>query len=101
MSNKEEIKELMQSSYEEAKDRIKKCEKWDKIKRALDCTDWDNEEKRKHLIAARYLSSIVKGENALELCMALEENYYLEDGNKKKTFNVPPYIHNALEWLLK
>lgn len=102
MSNKTEIKEMMRKNYDEAKDRIKKSEKWDAIKISLDNTDWENEEKRRHLIAARYLSSIGKGENALELCMALEENYSLEDSNEsKKTFYVPPYIHNALEWLLK
>lgn len=102
MSNKKEIRELMQLNYEGAKDRVKNSEKWNSIKTALDNTDWENEEKRKHLIASRYLCSIGKGENALELCMVLEENYSLKDGDdNKETFIVPPYIHDALEWLLR
>ena len=101
MSNKDEIREMMRMNYELAKERIKKTQKWNDVKTALDNTDWSDEEKKKHLIAARYLSSVGKGENALELCLALEENYELEDGDKnKKIFNVPPYIHEALKWLL-
>lgn len=102
MSNQAEIKAMMGGDYAKAKDNVKKQAKWNNIKAALDSTDWGDDEKRRHLIAARYLSSLSKGENALELCLALEENYELEAGDEhKKTFNVPPYIHEALEWLLR
>ena len=102
MSNQAEIKNMMNGDYAQAKDNVKKSETWDAIKVSLDNTDWNEEEKRRHLIAARYLSSLSKGENALELCLALEENYELNaDDARKKIFNVPPYIHKALEWLLK
>ena len=102
MSNKDEIREMMRMNYGQAKERIKKTQKWNDVKTALDNTDWGDDEKEKHLIAARYLSSVGKGENALELCLVLEENYELEDGDEhKKIFNVPPYIHEALEWLLR
>lgn len=102
MSNKDEIREMMRMNYEQAKERIKKTQKWNDVKTALDNTDWGNDEKKKHLIAARYLSSVGKGENALELCLALEENHELENGDEhKKIFNVPPYIHEALVWLLR
>ena len=93
---------MMRMNYEQAKERIKKTQKWNDVKTALDNTDWGNDEKKNHLIAARYLSSVGKGENALELCLSLEGNYELKDGDEhKKIFNVPPYIHEALEWLLR
>lgn len=100
MSNQAEIKNMMNGDYAQAKDNVKNDKKWDNVKASLDNTGWEDDEKRRHLIAARYLSSLVKGENALELCLALEENYELDaDDEHKKIFNVPPYIHNALEWL--
>lgn len=102
MSNQAEIKNMMGGDYSQAKNNVKNNQTWDGVKTSLDNTDWEDDEKRVHLIAARYLSSLDKGENALELCLALEENYELDAGDKrKKIFNVPPYIHNALEWLLR
>ena len=102
MSNQAEIKTMMGGDYSQAKNNVKNNQNWDDVKTSLDNTDWEDDEKRRHLIAARYLSSLSKGENALELCLALEENYELNaDDERKKTFNVPNYIHNALEWLLR
>lgn len=102
MSNQAEIKNMMGGDYTQAKNNLKNNEKWNDVKTSIDNTDWGDDEKKRHLIAARYLSSLGKGENALELCLILEENFELEVGNeRKKIFNVPPYIHNALEWLLK
>ena len=102
MSNQAEIKNMMNGDYAQAKDNVKNNKKWNYVKASLDNTGWDDDEKRRHLIAARYLSSLSKGENALELCLALEENFELDaDDERKKTFNVPQYIHNALEWLLR
>lgn len=102
MSNQAEIKKMMNGDYAQAKDNVKNSKKWDDIKASLDNIGWEDDEKRRHLIAARYLSSLSKGENALELCLALEENYELDtDDERKKTFNVPHYIHSALEWLLR
>lgn len=102
MSNQAEIKNMMNGDYAQAKDNVKNNKKWNYVKASLDNTGWDDDEKRRHLIAAHYLSSLSKGENALELCLALEENFELDaDDERKKTFNVPQYIHNALEWLLR
>lgn len=93
---------MMGGDYAQAKVKVKNNKKWNDVKTSIDSTDWEEDEKRRHLIAARYLSSLDKGENALELCLALEENFELEAGNEhKKIFNVPLYIHNALEWLLR
>lgn len=102
MANKEEIKAMMGMTYTQAKERVKNSDRWNDVKTALDNSDWGDDEKKRHLIAARYLSSVGKGENALELCMALEDNYDLKDDDpNKKAFTVPPYIHKAFEWLLK
>lgn len=102
MSNKTEIKDMMGMDYEHAKGRVRNSNTWNTVKTELDETDWGDEEKRSHLIAARYLSSVEKGGNALELCMALEDNYELEaEDENKKAFHVPTYIHEALEWLLR
>ena len=45
-------------------------------------------DKIKSLIASRYLNSIEKGENSLELCHRLEENLLKVDA-EKESFNVP------------
>ena len=57
---------------------------------------WGDEEKKKAIIAARYLNSVGKGENALELSYTLENNL-LE--KTPMTFNVPIYIKKAIEWV--
>lgn len=71
-------------------------------------TIWDEESKKKALIAARYLSSVGKGENALELANALELNLLLPEtappgasGQVKlrTKFNVPDYIRNSIDWI--
>lgn len=71
-------------------DRIKESLKNSKLK-------WNEDEKKKALIASRYLNSVGKGENALELASALKDNLELKD----KEFAVPTYIANAIEWVCK
>jgi hypothetical protein len=58
-----------------------------------------DEEKKKAIIASRYLNSVGKGENALELCYALQENLSKKGTPDFKDFNVPPYIKSAIEEL--
>ncbi|MEQ7049902.1 AAA family ATPase [Paenibacillaceae sp. P-4] len=58
---------------------------------------YQGEDKREHVLAARYLNSITKGENAFELARELEVN--LEKENKEP-FNVPQYIKDAIKWIL-
>ena len=69
----------------------------ERIKQAIEALDdsWADEEKKHAVIASRYLNSIGKGENALELAYALEEN--LTDNIEN--FVVPNYIKEALEWI--
>lgn len=68
-----------------------------RIKEAIEALGdtWSEEDKIKAVIASRYLNSIGKGENALELAYALEEN--LTDNIEN--FVVPNYISEALEWI--
>ena len=61
---------------------------------------WTNVEKKKALLAARYLNSVGKGANALELSSVLKENLGKE-GDACVPFVIPDYIKNAIEWLLK
>jgi putative ATP-dependent endonuclease of OLD family len=61
-------------------------------------------DKKKSIVAARYLNSIGKGENALDLAVALEENLegiYSKTGNYCHIFKTPQYIKDAIEWLIK
>lgn len=45
--------------------------------RALNDTNWSEDDKKKAVIASRYLASVGKGENALELASRLEDNFLL------------------------
>lgn len=56
----------------------------------------DTEGVDKALVASRYLESISKGVNALELSNAIMD---LSESDREK-FNVPPYIKEAIEWVL-
>ena len=60
---------------------------------------WVDDEKRKAIIASRYLNSVSKGANALELNVALEENLKKAPADRFE-FHVPQYIEEALRWLL-
>lgn len=62
-------------------------------------TNLSDDEKKKAIIASRYLNSVGKGENALELCYALQENLEKKGTADFKEFNVPPYIKSAIEEL--
>ena len=50
----------------------------------------------KSAMASRYLESVSKGVNALELSNAIMD---LSEADREK-FNVPPYIKKAIEWVL-
>ncbi|KAA6437079.1 AAA family ATPase [Dyadobacter flavalbus] len=71
---------------------------------------WTDEDKKKALIATRYLNSVGKGENALELANHLEANLKLptvvtaspQGGPAMPTreaFNVPFYIQESINWI--
>ena len=111
MSNQAEIKSLMCSLKDnkpvdellnnlpdgtEEKQHIENTE----IKQGIRECKWaDDNDKRAAIIASRYLNSVVKGENALELAYALEKNLNKKGQAGYQNFIVPNYIANALVWI--
>jgi len=104
ISNNEELKNLIKA-YQKGKslDELlniysSRGEENERIKKAIRKSGIDEEEKKKHLIASRYLNSLSKGENAYELVQLLRTNY--ENGNPVN-FKTPDYIKQAIYWLCK
>lgn len=70
------------------------------IRDGISTCDWGNDDdKKKAIIASRYLNSIGKGENALELAYALEENLSKIGTPAYKEFAVPGYIKETIDWI--
>ncbi|WP_201567693.1 hypothetical protein [Psychrobacter immobilis] len=107
MSNKSEIREMMElddtSTIDDYLDKLSGNRELStenqRIKEAIEALGdtWSEEDKIKAVMASRYLNSIGKGENALELAYALEENLI----NNVEDFVVPDYISEALKWICK
>lgn len=105
MSNKSEIREMMELddtyTIDNYLDKLggnrELSTENQRIKEAIEAlgNTWCEEDKIKAIIASRYLNSIGKGENALELAYALEENLI----NNAEDFVVPKYIEEALKWI--
>ena len=98
ISNAEEIKNLMGACREKkpVKEMLtmlgSESKENERIKKAIGENDqWDDAKKRKHIVAARYLNSIGKGVNAIELSQKVEK----EDSN----ISIPNYIKEAVEWI--
>lgn len=100
MKNQAEIKELMTSNLANALAKLRISDENDRIIQSLEASSWSEGDKKKALVASRYLNSVGKGDNALELCNILEENLLMV-GEEKKPFNVPQYIKDAIEWLIQ
>ena len=100
VSNKKEIKAMMaEQDVNEMISKMRSSEANTRIKASIGVSGWSDEEKRKALLASRYLNSVSKGSNALELNVALMANLE-EPAADRKEFNVPKYIVDALTWLL-
>lgn len=56
-------------------------------------TTWPDTEKRDGLVASRYLESVSKGINALELAEVVEKD--------NGAITVPEYINDAIKWVLE
>ena len=100
LANKEELEEIQSKDYPACLQKLRDSKANERIKSALTASSWTNEEKKKALLAARYLNSVGKGANALELSSVLKENIDKET-NARKLFVIPDYIKEAIEWLLK
>lgn len=91
LSNKEEMKSMIEAkTYEEV---LAACKDDDLKGMFSNNTSWNDDEKRNGLIASRYLESVSKGINALELSIKIE----IDDGKVK----VPQYIEEAIKWVLE
>lgn len=100
VSNISEIKEMMaEPDLETMIDMLRKSDTNSRIKASIEASGWTGEEKRKAVLASRYLNSVSKGSNALELNVALMNNLEKPEADRKE-FKVPQYIVNALTWLL-
>lgn len=100
LPNKDEIREIQATSFPACLEKLRKSKENHRIKESLNNSLWPDEDKKKALLAARYLNSVGKGENALELSIALRENL-TKQGSERKDFIIPQYIEEALAWLLK
>lgn len=101
VKNKNELRRLMsEQNIDTMLDTIlRKSDENMRIKYSIRACGWGDEEKRKAIIASRYLNSVSKGANALELNVALEENLKKAPADRFE-FHVPQYIEEALRWLL-
>lgn len=106
IANKKELIELMNlyssnATFTELINTLSNSHENNRIKESLKNTniDWNEEQKKKALIASRYLNSVGKGENALELASVLKDNLELKNQDEYQEFIVPEYIANAIEWV--
>jgi predicted ATP-dependent endonuclease of OLD family len=107
LSNADELINLMamvreKKSLEEMLSTLRSSDENKRIKDSLLKSKddiWNDDFKKKALIASRYLNSVGKGENALELSSALRENLSKKGTQEFKEFTVPTYIREAIEWI--
>jgi len=100
VSNRDEIKAMMaELDVNKMMGKMRNSEAYTRVKSSIDQSGWEDEEKRKALLASRYLNSVSKGCNALELNVALMNNLDKPEENRDE-FHVPQYIVDALTWLL-
>lgn len=100
VANRAEIKAMMEESdVAGMMAKMRQSDANTRIKTSVDLSGWNDDEKRKALLASRYLNSVSKGSNALELNVALMSNLEKPVADRKE-FHVPKYIVDALTWLL-
>lgn len=102
MANRAELEGLMGNSAPEISfdDLAAGMTATDQNQRIIDglraTVGWSETDKKNSLIAARYLNSISKGENALELAFRLRQN---AESAEPKVFVVPQYIQECVTWI--
>jgi predicted ATP-dependent endonuclease of OLD family len=106
ISNKQELEDLMiefetvGSTVQNLLDKLKSSDANTRIKESINLnTVLSDKEKKKSIIASRYLNSVGKGENALELSYILSKNLEKKGSADYIEFNVPQYIKDAIEEL--
>ncbi len=107
MSNQAEIKDLMllyknKKSISDYETVLRNSVGNQRIINSIKLNNsWTADQKYRSIIAARYLNSVAKGENALELAYALDENLTKRGTSEYKKLNVPDYIKKAIAWICK
>ncbi|GAL80277.1 predicted ATP-dependent endonuclease of the OLD family [Algibacter lectus] len=106
INNKQELEDLMVifetdgSTVQNLLDKLRDSDANTRIKESITLnTSLDDEEKKKSIIASRYLNSVGKGENALELSYILSKNIDKKGTDEFVEFNIPQYIKDAIEEL--
>jgi putative ATP-dependent endonuclease of OLD family len=106
ISNKQELEDLMTifetdgSTVQDLLDRLRDSDTNTRIKDSINLNiTLGSEEKKKSIIASRYLNSVGKGENALELSYVLSKNLEKKGTPDFIEFNVPQYIKDSIEEL--
>lgn len=103
ISNKTEIKDLMnmmkETNVNDMLEYLHDSKENQRIKDSLQKSSWSDAEKKKAIIASRYLNSIGKGENALELASLLKDNLLLKGTDDYTEFVIPDYILSAIKWV--
>ena len=96
LTNKNELEDIMNAKNMDAD--LEKCNDDELNDLYGTGTVWKDENKRcRALFASRYLESVAKGVNALELSNAILD---LPEDERRKV-NVPTYIKEAIEWVTK
>lgn len=103
IKNKTELERLMDmydlegSSVDDLFDILRESEENERIITGINNnTVLDLDAKKKSIIASRYLNSVGKGENALELAVALKDNLLSKGTEDYQEFNVPDYIKQVI-----
>jgi putative ATP-dependent endonuclease of OLD family len=103
MANSSEISALMDLFNDKSKtsnDLSNRLSKTAENQRIIDSisanSSLNDDEKKRAIIASRYLNSVGKGENALELSYILQENLDKKGTNEYQDFIIPDYIKNAI-----
>jgi predicted ATP-dependent endonuclease of OLD family len=104
MNNQQEIKDLMNlfSNSKPIADfdaKLRDSDENTRIKDSIAANSWDEVDKKIAIIASRYLNSVGKGENALELSCNLLDNLEMKDTPDFTEFIVPEYIKKAIDWI--
>lgn len=106
ISNPEELKQLM-ALYSTAGKLTADClavlrasKENERIKASINLnTSFIDDDKKKAVIASRYLNSVSKGEHALELSVVLKKNLEKKNTAEYIDFIVPDYIKSAIDWI--
>lgn len=91
------IKKIQTDSLDDVLDILSNTEENKRIRKSIRDSNWNEDDKKKSVFASRYLNSVDKGVNALELSVVLQDN--LDLGDSKKEFNIPKYIKDAIWWI--